>query len=228
MRGLGRTLALSLGLVCLLAVGPASAGGPGCDHGGGPPQCGGGGAGGGDDTLTRLWLEGFVDVPPGTLALPLGPADPAVDVVVTFGVPAVQVVVTITPDTRVRNDKGHEVPVDLTDGDRVQLSIQVVGDVLWARSLRVEEFPELKLQGVAQGVPGGALALPLGPGATAGFEVRLGGSTVVLPVVLTADTKLDPDTFTLEDGDLIQVKALVNDLQIVAVKLERVPDQEDE
>jgi hypothetical protein len=226
-------LAMLLGLLYLGA--PPTAWADGCgdraaDHGGGG-GCGGssggssGGGGGGSsfgsETLTSLFLEGFVDVPDEYLNLPLGPADPAVIVVVTFGIPAVQVPVTITPDTRIRDEKGNEADViQLTDGDRVQLGIQVIGDVLWARRLQLQEFPEVKLEGVADEVPGGAVSLPLLPSGSTTILVRLGGSTLTLPVVITGQTKLDPPTFTINDGDLIRVKAIVNNLQIVAVKLE--------
>jgi hypothetical protein len=186
----------------------------------------------GSDEITHLSLEGFVDAPPsgagGSLPLPLAPGAPPVIVTLTFGVPAVQVLVTISPETRIRGETGLPTPITLVDGDRVKIDVRVVGNTLQARRLRLEEFPELKLRGLAQGIPGGSVPLPLAAGTVVDFNIALGGSTVTLPVRVTSFTKIEDGSFTLNNGDAVEVKALVNDFLIVATKIEREDEEEEE
>ena len=232
-RGMKAALAIGLGMLFLgaLVVGPGLVMAHESEHGGGGHGGGGGqGDGEGQGELTHLSLEGFVDVssfPPTPLSLPLGPVAPAVVVTLTFGVPAVQVPITITPDTRVKGDDGVPGPITLTDGDRVKVDVQVIGNVLFARRLQLEEFPELKLRGAAKGIPGGSVHLPLASGALpVDFIVALGGSSITLPVRVTDKTNVKGGPFTLHNGDPTEVKAIVNNFMIVAVQVEREDDED--
>jgi hypothetical protein len=70
--------------------------------------------------------------------------------------------------------------------------------------------------------------LPLAAGTVVDFNIALGGSTVTLPVRVTSFTKIEDGSFTLNDGDAVEVKALVKDFRIVATKIEREEEEEDD
>lgn len=168
---------------------------------------------------SEIKLEGFVDVAPpgpgGSLNLPV--AAPVV-VSLSFGIPAVSVPIRITPTTAIESEKGPL--ATLADGDRVKVKVRVVAGALEAVKLELEEFPELKLVGTAQGLPPLGLSLPLPPATTADFVLGLGASGVTLPIRLTSATKLEEGPFVLHNGDSVKIEALMQDFHIVATEIE--------
>ncbi len=170
---------------------------------------------------TEIKLAGFADVPPagagGTLTLPLAPGSLPVTLIVTFGIPSVQVAVMITPATAIKSESGP--PVTLADGDRVKIEAAVVNGSLQAVELELEAFPELELVGTAQGLPTAGVVLPLAPGTTVDFTLAFGVSGASLPIRLTADTKVEGGPVTLVNGVSVEVDAVVRGLRIVATEL---------
>jgi hypothetical protein len=169
-------------------------------------------------------LKGFAAVPGSSLALPLPGGAAPVTIDVTFGEPAVTIPVQLTSDTKIKSKSGG---VLLSDGDAVKLRAVVVGSVLRATRLELEDFPELELIGVVDGLPAAGVALPLAPGTTLDFIVSLGTSGIDVPVQLTSSSKVN-DSPTLHDGDVVRVDAVVRGGLIVVTKLKAGQDDEEE
>ena len=171
----------------------------------------------------EMKLAGFADVPPsgagGTLSLPLAPGATPVIINLTFGVPTLTIPVEIAHSTHVESDTG--LPVTVTDGDRVTVEAIVVQGVLRASRLKVDEFPELELNGRASGLPAAGVTLPLGAGATVDFVVTLGTSAIDVPVRLTEKTKVHGHSLTIENGDKVKVEAGVQNNRVVATEIKR-------
>ena len=171
----------------------------------------------------EMKLAGFADVPPsgagGTLSLPLTPGATPVTVNLTFGVPSLSIPVEITHSTHVESETG--LPVTLTDGDRVTVEAIVVQGVLRASRLKVDEFPELELNGTAKGLPASGVTLPLAAGTTVDLIVTLGTSGIDVGVRLTSKTKIHPPSLTIENGDKVKVEAGVQNNLVVATEIKR-------
>src|SRR5687767_10600397 len=97
-------------------------------------------------------IQGFAGVPGSSLTLPLADGGAPVMLDVTFGVPSVTIPVQITPDTKIKG-KSKSGAVVVTDGDAVKIKAALVGNVLRASRLELEDFPELELTGLAEGLP---------------------------------------------------------------------------
>jgi len=171
----------------------------------------------------EMRLAGFADVPPsgagGTLSLPLAPGATPVTINLTFGVPSLTVPVEITHSTHVESETG--LPVALTDGDRVTVEAIVVQGVLRASRLKVDEFPELELNGTVKGLPASGVTLPLAAGTTADLVVTLGTSGIDVPVRLTSKTKFHGQSLTILNGDKVKVEAGVQNNLVVATEIKR-------
>ena len=171
----------------------------------------------------EMKLAGFADVPPsgdgGTLSLPLAPGATPVTINLTFGVPSLKIPVEITHSTHVESETG--LPVALTDGDRVTVEAIVVQGVLRASRLKVDEFPELELNGTATGLPASGVTLPLAAGTTVDLIVTLGTSSIDVGVRLTSKTKIHPPSLTIENGDKVKVEAGVQNNLVVATEIKR-------
>ena len=169
----------------------------------------------------EMTLAGFADVPGGggPLSLPLAPGATPVTINLKFGVPSLTIPVEIVHSTHVESDTG--LPVAVTDGDRVTVEASVVQGVLRASRLKVDEFPELELNGRASELPEAGVALPLGAGATVDFVVTLGTSGIDVPVRLTEKTKIRGQSLTIENGDKVKVEAGVQNNRIVSTEIKR-------
>jgi hypothetical protein len=173
---------------------------------------------------SEIKLQGFVDVlpagPGGSLTLPLAPGSSPVIVILSLGIPSVQLEVTITPSTQIEVEEGG-LPVTLTDGNLVQLEAVVGSGIIQVTKLEIEEFPEVDLRGTAQGLPPGGVSLPLSPGSTIDFTLSLGVPGGDLPVRLTSDTQIEGGPFLLTNGSAIEVEGVVRDFTIVITEIER-------
>jgi hypothetical protein len=171
----------------------------------------------------EMKLAGFADVPPsgagGTLSLPLAAGATPVTINLTFGVPSLKVPVEITHSTHVESETG--LPVAVTDGDRVTVEAIVVQGVLRASRLKVDEFPELELNGTVKGLPAAGVTLPLAAGATADLVVTLGTSGIDVPVRLTSKTKVHGQSLTIDNGDKVKIEAGVQNNLVVATEIKR-------
>jgi uncharacterized protein DUF5666 len=177
-----------------------------------------------DDRGREMEIAGFVDVPGSgsgaTLQLPLAAGAAPVVVNLTFGIPSVTIPVTITPATRI---KPASEPITLTDGDRIKVDMHVVGSVLQADRIQVEDFPELELIGTAKGLPAAGVTLPLAAGTTLNFVLTLGASGVDVPVTLTAGTKIKAHTVAIHNGDPLRIEAGVRNNTIRVTEISRIP-----
>ena len=169
----------------------------------------------------EMTLAGFADVPGSTLQLPLAAGASPVVINVTFGIPSVTIPVQVTTATKVKSDFG--LPVTLIDGDRIQVDMRVVGNLLHADKIEVEAFPELELIGAAKGLPAAGVTLPLAAGATVDFAISLGASGVDVPVRLTANTKIKGHIEAIHNGDTLRLEAAVRDNKIVVTEINRSP-----
>ena len=171
----------------------------------------------------EMKLAGFADVPPsgagGTLSLPLAVGATPVTINLTFGVPSLTIPVQITHSTRVESETG--LPVTLTDGDRVTVEAVVVQGVLRASELKIDEFPELELNGTVKGLPAAGVTLPLAAGATVDLIVTLGTSAIDVPVRLTSKTKVHGQSLTIHNGDRVRIEAGVQNNLVVATEIKR-------
>ena len=171
----------------------------------------------------EMKLAGLADVPPsgagGTLSLPLAPGAAPVVINLTFGIPSLSIPVEITHSTHVESETG--LPVSLTDGDRVTVEAIVVQGVLRASRLKVDEFPELELNGTATGLPASGVTLPLAAGTTVDLIVTLGASGIDVPVRLTSKTKFHGQSLTVHNGDKVKVEAGVQGNHVVATEIKR-------
>ena len=171
-------------------------------------------------------IRGFAGVPGTSLTLPLPSGAAPVIVEVTFGVPSVTIPVQVTSDTKITG-KSRSGAVVVTDGDAVKVRAALVGNVLRASRLELEDFPELELTGLAKGLPAAGATLPLAAGATLDCVVTLGASGVDVPVRLTSSTKLDEKPTTIHNGDLLRVEAAVRGGRIVVTKLKTGEEEDD-
>lgn len=172
-------------------------------------------------------IQGFAGVPGSSLTLPLPDGAAPVTVDVTFGVPSVTIPVQITSDTKIKG-KSKSGAVVVTDGDAVKIKASLAGSVLRASRLELEDFPELELTGLVEGLPAAGVTLPLAAGATLDFIVALGASGVDVPVRVTSSTKLDEKPTTLSNGDLVRVEAVVRGGRIVVTKLKTGEDEDED
>ncbi len=175
----------------------------------------------GDDHGREMTLAGFADVPGSTLQLPLPAGASPVVINITFGIPNVTIAVQVTTATRVKPDSG--LPITLTDGDRIQVDMRVVGSLLHADTIEVEAFPELELIGTAKNLPAAGVTLPLAAGTTVDFAISLGASGVDVPVRLTANTKIKGHIVAIHNGDTLRLEAAVRDNKIVVTEINRSP-----
>jgi hypothetical protein len=173
-----------------------------------------------DDDDPELKLEGVVDVAPfgassgGTLTLPVSAPT---TFKFNFGVPTVQLDVTIDATTQIEAEK--PLPLTLVDGDRVRVHLVVVSGHFFATELKVRAFPEIHLRGTVSGLSG-PLTLPLAPGNTASFFVNLGVIGADVPVQATGNTKIEEGPITLQNGDLIRIEGFVQNFQVVITEIE--------
>ena len=171
----------------------------------------------------EMQLAGFADVPPsgagGTLSLPLAAGATPVTINLTFGVPSLTIPVEITHSTHVESETG--LPVALTDGDRVTVEAIVVQGVLRASRLKIDEFPELELNGTVKGLPAAGVTLPLAAGTTADLVVTLGTSAIDVHVRLTSKTKFHGQSLSIHNGDKVKVEAGVQNNLVVATEIKR-------
>ena len=171
----------------------------------------------------EMKLGGFADVLPsgagGTLSLPLAPGATPVTINLTFGVPSLTIPVEITHSTHVESETG--LPVTLTDGDRVTVEAIVVQGVLRASKLKIDEFPELELNGTVKGLPAAGVTLPLAAGTTVDLTVTLGTSAIDVPVRLTSKTKVHGLSLTIHNGDRVKIEAGVQNNLVVATEIKR-------
>lgn len=172
-------------------------------------------------------IQGFAGVPGSSVTLPLPSGAAPVIVNVTFGVPSVTIPVQITPDTKIKG-KSKSGAIVVADGDAVKIKAALVDDVLRASRLELEDFPELELTGLADGLPAAGVTLPLPAGTTLDIIVVLGASDVEVPVRLTSNTKLDEKPTTIRNGDLIRVEAVVRAGRLVVTKLKTGEDEDEE
>ena len=170
---------------------------------------------------SEIKIAGFVDVlpvgPGGLLTLPLAPGAAPVNLSVSVGSPSATVVVQITSATLIETQSG--LPVTITDGDRVKLEAAIVGGVLRALTLEVEDFPELELIGTASGLPTTGVVLPPPAGRTIDFVVSLGVSGVDVLVHATGSTKVEHGPLTLVNGAAVRVEAVVQSFQVIATEV---------
>jgi hypothetical protein len=152
----------------------------------------------------------------GPVTLPLAPGAPAVTLIVSLGLGTIQVPVSITPLTLIEAEEG--VPITLVDGDRVEVEAVPGAGVLVASKVEVEDFPEVELRGVAQGLPPGGGSLPVAPGGTLDFALVLIGVSV--PVRVTGTTRVEAGLSILANGAVVKVEGSMRDGRVVATQLE--------
>ena len=172
---------------------------------------------GGDNHSREMTIAGFADVPGSTLQLPLAAGASPVTINLTLGIPSVTIPVQITTTTQVKSDFG--LPVTLTDGDRIEVDIRVVGTTIRADKIQVEAFPELDVIGTVKGLPTGGVTLPLAAGTHLDFTITLGASAVDLKVRLTSSTKIRGHLTSLKNGDTVQIEAAVRSDLIVITEI---------
>jgi hypothetical protein len=186
-------------------------------------------------------LRGTVDIPGTSLTLPLAAGSP--NVIATLflgGAGGPPVLFTITPSTKGdaedSKDKANG-SVTIHDGDSVEVKAkaQQVGAIMEIVATKIElEIPEIEAFGVVD-VPGTSLALPLLPGSpNQTFTLFIGGiGGPPIPIVVTPNTRVRGGTIlTLLDNDFIEVKAVLQGGQVVALKIgqenqDEVEDEDD-
>jgi hypothetical protein len=172
-------------------------------------------------------VRGFATVPGPSLTLPLPDGAAPVTIDMTFGIPAVTIPIQVTSDTKIKT-KGKSPVIVVADGDALKIRASVVGTALRASRLELQDFPELELIGVVEGLPAAGVALPLAAGTTQDMVVQLGASGVDVLVQLTSKTKLDKPSLTLHNGDVVRVEAVVRGGSVVVTKLKTGPDEDDD
>lgn len=180
-------------------------------------------------------LRGVVDVPGASLTLPLPPGSPNVIVTLFLGGPSGSPVpITITPSTKVdaedSKEKGAGGSISLVDGDSigVKAKAQQVGATMELVATKIElKNPEIETFGAVD-VPGASLALPLPPGSPAQtFTLFIGGiGGPPISIVVTPTTRVRADGLTLNDNDFTEVKAVIQNGQIVALKIRKENQEE--
>lgn len=154
-------------------------------------------------------LKGFVEVPPagpgGTLTLPLSQGAASVTITVLFGSPPLQLAIVVTPNTFAQPSS-----LTLVDGDSVKVTGRLAGGAIIATEVEREDYPETRLRGIAQSLPGSG-PLPLPPGLVVDFVVSLGVPGGEIPVRLTSAARLEHGPFVLSNGTAIEIEGLVQD-----------------
>jgi hypothetical protein len=97
----------------------------------------------------------------------------------------------------------------------------VVQGVLRASRLKIDEFPELELNGTVKGLPAAGVTLPLAAGTTADLIVTLGTSGIDVHVRLTSKTKFHGQSLSIHNGDKVKVEAGVQNNLVVATEIKR-------
>src|SRR5262249_54028777 len=151
----------------------------------------------------------------GTLSLPLPPGS-SVTIQIQLGTPAVFVPILVTSSTQVEG--ATSLPATITDGDRVKVDAVIDGSVLRATKLEIEEFPEIEARGTVSGLPAAGVTLPLAPGTSIAVTLTLVPG-VSVGVVLTSSTKVEDGPFTLTNGAVVQVEAVVRNNQRVVPEI---------
>lgn len=132
---------------------------------------------------------------------------------------------TITPNTRVdardSKEKGPGGSVTLVNGDSIEIRGKFVAGEIVATRIELENL-HIELFGAVD-VPGTSLSLPLVVGApNVTITLFLGGvGGPPLPIVVTPNTRVKGTTLTLADNDFIDVKAVIQNGQVVAVKIRK-------
>jgi hypothetical protein len=183
-------------------------------------------------------LRGVVgDLPVGGLTLPLATGE--VTATLFLGGPSGPAVqFTITPSTNVdaedAKEKGSGGTITLVDGDSIEVKAkaQQVGVVMEIVATKIQlELPQIEIFGVVD-VTDPSLTLPLSSGPDVHVKLFLGGvGGTELDILITPNTRVrGGTTLTLVDTDFIEVKAVLQGGQLVAVKIgeERQEDVEDE
>jgi hypothetical protein len=149
-------------------------------------------------------LKGSVEIlpagPGGTLVLPLPPGAAPVTIQVLLGSPALQLAIVVTANTFAEPS-----PLTLVDGDSVKIAGRLAGGAIVATEIEREDFPEIRLRGIAQGLPGSG-ALPLPPGVVVDFVIALGVPGGDIPVRLTSAARLEHGPFVLANGSPIEIE----------------------
>ncbi len=181
-------------------------------------------------------LRGVVDVPGSSLTLPL--AAGASNVTITLflgGVGGPPLPITITASTKVEAEDAKDKvsgSVTVGDGDLIVVHGKLQSGAIVATKIELEKFPEIEAFGIVK-VPGSSLTLPLVAGASnVTITLAFGGvGGPPLPIIVTPSTRVGGGmTLTLKDNDFIEVKAVLQSGQIVAVKIgeENESEVEDE
>jgi len=176
-------------------------------------------------------LQGTVAVPGASLQLRLSPSDPNVVITLSLGGPSgPPVPITITPNTHVdaedSKEKGAGNVVTFVDGDTVEVKVktQPTGGGFEIVATKMElKNPQIDVFGAAD-VPDSSLTLPLAPGdPDVTIILSLGGKGgPALPIIITPNTRVrGRTTLTLVDDDFVEVKAVVQGGQVVALKIGR-------
>ena len=179
-------------------------------------------------------LRGTVDVPGGSLALPVSSN---VTITLFLGGPSgPPLPITITPNTKVEAEDAKEKVSGsgtLGNGDPIEVRGKLQGGQIVATKIKLLGFFQIEGFGTVDVPPpgaGGSLTLPASSNVT--ITVFLGGADgPPLPVVITPNTKVRGTTpLILQDNNFIEFKAVVQSGQVVAVKirLENVDEVEDE
>lgn len=181
-------------------------------------------------------LRGVVGGLPTTgLTLPLPPGSPNVIVTLFLGGPSgPPVPITVTPNTKVdaedTKEKGAGGSISLVDGDSigVKAKAQQVGATMEIVATKIElENPEIESFGAVD-VPGASLVLPLPPGSpNQTFTLFIGGiGGPPISIVVTPTTRVRAEGLTLNDNDFTEVKAVIQNGQIVALKIRKENSEE--
>ena len=169
---------------------------------------------------STMSIEGTIDVPPfgpgGVLSLPLASGSPPVQVLLTFGQPAVQIPVFIDASAYVQPD-----PLVLTDGLPVDIYLAIeLGQFFKAVSVKQAHPDEVNLRGTVAGLPAGGVSLPVGVGVEGDVTLQLDSSTITVPLRIHAFTSVHPEPLVIANGDVLSVKGAFRDGRVVSSYIE--------
>lgn len=181
-------------------------------------------------------LRGVVGGLPTTgLTLPLSPSSSNVIVTLFLGGPGGSPVsITITPDTKVDAEDTKETgiggSISLVNGDLIGVKVRTrpSGGTFEIVATKIKlENPEIEAFGAVGGLSG-SLVLPLLPGSPdQTFTLSIGGiGGPSIPIVVTPSTRVKAEGLTLNNGDFIEVKAVVQNGQIIALKIRKENQEE--
>jgi Domain of unknown function (DUF5666) len=173
-------------------------------------------------------LRGTVDIPGASLTLPLSPGSLDVTAKIFLGGPSgPSLQFTITPSTNVdaedTKEKGPGGTITLADGDWIEVKGKLQAGKIVATKIKLDN-PELEIFGAVD-FPGTSLMpslmLPLSPGSDVHATLSVGGvGGPPLDILITPNTRVrGGTTLTLVDNDFIEVKAVLQSGQLVAVKI---------